>query len=452
MKDLVVWSTPETLMQREVSPGFHHLQAASWPALRSSLWEAAESSGEFLGMIWFGGRVEVSPHAWQRCRSAADSGADLIYGDYRTPQELVRTLDSEPGSLREEFDTGPLWCVQREALRAALSELPDAISSPSAVRYGLRLAFLRGRTSRLPEPLTQVQKRPGDDLFGYVRADARIEQAELETVLTDHLRRIGAWLPPRTAPYGDDGPYPVHASVVIPVRNRARTIGDAVASALHQKTGFSFNVLVVDNHSADGTPAQARQAAGGDARLHVIIPDRHDLGIGGCWNVASCSPLAGRFLVQLDSDDVYASDQSLHTMVTLIDSGPWAMAVGAYTTVDMAGREVSPGLVDHREWTAENGHNNLLRVSGIGAPRTLATAFVRAFPFPNVSYGEDYSMALQVSRRHHVARTHECVYLARRWEGNTDHCVRPEVARDREAYKNRLRTMEILARAKEGTL
>ena len=439
-----VWVAPGTSIVQDSEVGRSVIQGTA-ASLRASLDEASLKAGPLLGMAWGPGQVEVAPHAWERCVAAAGSGVALVYGDYATQSQPVQTHDPEPGSLREEFDAGPLWLARIDAVRGALRELPAAAVSASAIRYGLRLGLLRRGALRMPEQTARVSRVSVEDMFGYVRPDALALQTELEAVFTDHLRRIGAWLPPRSERFIDPEEYPVAASVVIPVRDRVHTIGDAVTSSLSQRTSVPFNVLVVDNHSSDGTAARAREA--GDARLQVLTPTRSDLGIGGCWNVAAYSALAGRYLVQLDSDDVFATPESLQTMVYLIASGPWAMAVGAYRTVDIHGRDVAPGLVDHREWTDENGHNNLLRVSGIGAPRVFATGFVRGHPFPNVCYGEDYAMALRVSREFYIARTYDPVYVARRWEGNTDHATPPSVAWEREAYKNRLRTVEVMARA-----
>jgi glycosyltransferase involved in cell wall biosynthesis len=285
-----------------------------------------------------------------------------------------------------------------------------------------------------------------EDIFAYVRSEARETQRQYEHVLTAHLRKVNALLPPRTEPYLDTRQYPVKATVVIPVRNRERTIKDAVKSALSQTTTFPFNVVVVDNYSTDRTPHEALKAADGDGRVHIMTPPSEDFGIGGCWNFAAACSEAGRYLVQLDSDDVYATAESVQILVDLIDRGPWAMAVGSYRTVDIADDEVPPGDVTHDEWTDENGHNNLLRVSGIGAPRVLATGFLREHAMPNVSYGEDYAAALRVSRTHHIARHFGIVYYARRWEGNSEFDVEPSVARSREVYKDQLRTIELQAR------
>lgn len=448
MEKLTVWVEPGTSFVSDDAPTGDLRQEAQADSIRASLVAAARKAGVWMGMVWGGGSVEPLPHAWSRCCAAAEGGAALVYGDYEGRAGRVDTLDPEPGSLREEFDAGPVWLARSAAVLAAIESLPAAVVSPRAVRYGLRLGLLRQGAMRLPEEIARTVRDVPEDLFGYVRAGTESLQRELETVLTDHLRRVDAWLPPRERRFIDHAVYPVDASVVISVRDRVRTIGDAVSSALSQETDFPFNVLMVDNHSRDDTARKAMEASAGDARLQIIVPGRTDLGIGGCWNVAAFSSRAGRFLVQLDSDDVYASHESLQAMIGLIRSGPWAMAVGAYRTVDMQRVEIPPGLVAHHEWTAENGHNNLLRVSGIGAPRVFATGVVREHPFPNVSYGEDYAVALRVSRDYHIARSFDPVYLARRWEGNTDHLPSAELNRRREAYKNRLRTVEVGARAR----
>jgi len=407
-----------------------------------------ETDGRFVGIIWDEGTVEMGPGTWNRLFSVSrDAEACLTYGNYRFGTREVELLPMLAGSLRDEFDTGPLWLVDRSKALEILRQLPDEPFSRETLRYGLRLGLMRlGPAVWIPECLSTTDADPSVDLFSYVKAGTSGIQKTMETLLTDHLRRTGAYLSPRTQKFHDNSRYPMEASVVIPIKNRESTVPDAVASALAQQTDFQFNILLVDNHSTDNTPGKAIETARGSDRLHVVTPERQDLGIGGCWNLAAGNELAGKYLVQLDSDDVYATEKSLQALVDLVRNGPWAMGVGSYRTVDMDGKDVSPGIVTHSEWTDGNGHNNILRTSGVGAPRVIATKFLRENPMPNVCYGEDYALALRLSRHYRVARLREVVYLARRWEGNTDFAVEPSISRKRESYKDQLRTLEVQAR------
>jgi glycosyltransferase involved in cell wall biosynthesis len=241
---------------------------------------------------------------------------------------------------------------------------------------------------------------------------------------------------------------PKTASVIIPTRNRETTIGAAVSSALAQQTDFEFNVIVVDNHSTDNTPEVVEKYARKDARLIHLIPSRRDLLIGGCWNEAIHSPRCGTFAVQLDSDDLYTDASALQKMVNRFDEGDYAMVVGAYRTTDLRQKDIPPGIVDHREWTRENGRNNLLRVNGLGAPRAFYVPILQCHPFPNVSYGEDYAVGLRLSRHYEIGRILEPIYLCRRWEGNSDASLSREASNRHDVYKDHLRTQEILARQK----
>ncbi len=285
--------------------------------------------------------------------------------------------------------------------------------------------------------------------FAYVSKDAFRYQKEMERIFTLHLERLGARLsgPGKLLEPGYmEEDFPVEATVVIPVRNREKTILDSVGSALSQVTDFSYNVIVVENHSDDET----RNALGTvkDGRLVVITPKEKGHGIGGCWNEAIFSKACGRFVVQLDSDDLYAGKDVLQVMVHTLKSGPYAMAVGSYRVVDFNLNEIPPGIVDHREWTDENGRNNLLRVQGIGAPRGFCTSLLRRVRFPDVSYGEDYAVSLAVSREYRIARIWEPIYLCRRWEGNSDAAPAPEEVARRNDFKDRTRSEEILLRRK----
>jgi glycosyltransferase involved in cell wall biosynthesis len=270
----------------------------------------------------------------------------------------------------------------------------------------------------------------------------------METVFTDYLKKIGACLPPgrpraveRTAQ-----PFPVEASVIIPVRNRKKTIADAVRSALSQETDFPFNIIVVDNHSNDGTTAILSRLSGEYPVLRHIIPERADLAIGGCWNEAIHSQACGRYAVQLDSDDLYSSPHTLQEIADMLRRGNHAMVIGSYTIVNFDLKEIPPGLIDHREWTDENGHNNALRVNGLGAPRAFDTQVIRGIGFLNVGYGEDYAAALRICREYRIGRIYESLYLCRRWSDNTDASLSIEGTNRNNAFKDTIRTDEIAAR------
>jgi hypothetical protein len=371
-----------------------------------------------------------------------DTGAGWVYSDSVGHPRIAY----QRGSIRDNFDFGPVIAVRA-----------DAISSLTETRWG-GLYDLRLKLSEtysvvhIPEPLygsSVLDTRPtGQRQFDYVDPRNREYQLEMETIATAHLTRIGAWLAPRfeivPAPAEE---YPVRASIVIPVRNRERTILDAIRSALSQKTDFQFNVIVVDNHSTDSTTELLRAFT--DPRLVHTVPARRDLGIGGCWNEAIYSSHCGRYAVQLDSDDLYINDEVLARIVGELENGSYAMVIASYTMVDFGLKEIPPGLIDHREWSRENGRNNALRINGLGAPRAFDTSVVRRIGFPNVSYGEDYAVALRISRDYEIGRIYDSVYLCRRWEGNTDTALPLETANRYDAYKDWVRTVEIEARQRQ---
>jgi glycosyltransferase involved in cell wall biosynthesis len=272
----------------------------------------------------------------------------------------------------------------------------------------------------------------------------------MEIVFTDYLKKIGAYLPPDHFKQVEEPtePFQREASIIIPVLNRKETIAEAVKSALSQETDFPFNVIAVDNHSTDGTTAVLSDLASRYPHLKHILPKRRDLGIGGCWNEAIQDEACGRYAVQLDSDDLYSNTYTLQKMVNMLRQGNDAMVIGSYTVVDSGLQEVPPGLVDHQEWTDENGHNNALRINGLGAPRAFNTSLMRRIGFLNVSYGEDYAAALRISREYRIGRIYESLYLCRRWPGNTDAALSIEEANRNSAFKDKIRTDEILVRQK----
>jgi len=410
------------------------------------LLDDADSDVLFLGDP----RVNIDPGPRMFDRMAQvirESGAGWVYADALGHPRI----DYQRGSIRDGFDFGPVVGVSVEAARQSGI---DSTWKWGAL-YDLRLRLSEKHTIvRIPEPLysaSMTDARPtGQKQFDYVDPRNRDYQIEMERIATAHLKRIGAWMPPQF----DQVPttektekFPAKASVVIPVRNRERTILEAVQSALVQSTDFDFNVIVVDNHSTDRTTAILRGLS--DSRVKHIVPQRHDLGIGGCWNEAIYSKDCGQYVVQLDSDDLYLNDGVLRRIVTELEAGPYAMVIGSYTMVDFSLKTTPPGLIDHREWTRDNGRNNALRINGLGAPRAFNTSVLRRIGFPNVSYGEDYAVALRISRDYEIGRIYESLYLCRRWEGNSDSALPLDVANRYDLYKDWLRTIEIHARTRQ---
>jgi len=386
--------------------------------------------------------------------AAAQSGTAMLYCDFFTGgRSRARPLiDYQNGSIRDDFYFGPLQLYVRAKIDQALREQGPLSRSSRAGLYELRLKVsCAGRIRHAAGPFGCVPAGEGAQAhFAYVDPANREHQRDMEAVATAHLERIGALCREEPRSFSARaGGWPAEASVVIPVRDRCRTIGDAIGSALGQQAPFAFNVLVVDNHSSDGTSGIVERRARQDSRVVHIVPPAEGLGIGGCWNAAAASEHCGRFVCQLDSDDLYAGGDSLARMIALLQQG-CGMAVGSYRLVDFALREIPPGIVDHREWTPENGRNNLLRVQGIGAPRAFATELLRAHPFPDVSYGEDYAVALRLSRDYLVGRIYEPLYLCRRWEGNSDSEIPVEQANRFAFYKDTLRTLEIWQRRQQN--
>jgi glycosyltransferase involved in cell wall biosynthesis len=413
---------------------------------------------DYLLLVLPGGRVEPGARALERfVQVADDTGAAFVYSDFRQQNGAEVAdhplIDYQLGAIRDNFDFGSAILLSREGVVKALRDHGGI--SPD-IRWGglydLRLKLsINSTIFRIPEPLyTRVAadlRASGEKIFDYVDPRKRDYQVEMERIATEHLERIGARLEPSFAnPPESREEFPVRASVIIPVRNRVKTIADAARSALSQKTDFPFNVIVVDNHSTDGTTDILRKLAADNGRLIHIIPARTDYGIGGCWNEAIYSPHCGRYAAQLDSDDIYSSENTLARIIAEFDTGKYAMVIGSYTIVDFDLNELPPGLIDHREWTRENGRNNALRINGLGAPRAFDVTVLRRIGLPNTSYGEDYAVALRVSREYEIGRIYDSLYFARRWSDNSDSALPLATMNRYDAYKDRLRTIEILAR------
>ena len=405
-----------------------------------------------------GEAIQLGHRSLERLLSVAENyGAGLVYSDFRDEvggKVMEHPLiDYQPGSIRDSFDFGSMFLISKRAADLALKNHGRLNESLQwGALYELRLKVsVDSAVLRIPEPLyTRIPvdlRATGERQFDYVDPRRREYQLEMEQVATEHLKRIGAHLEPEFQQLTPDGKgFPVRASVIIPVRNREKTIRDAVNSALSQIASFQFNVIVVDNHSSDRTTRILSQIASEDSQLIHLKPERTDLGIGGCWNEAVFSPSCGEYAVQLDSDDIYANEHTLSKIVGKFEDGPYPMVIGSYKIVDFALNELPPGLIDHREWTRENGRNNALRINGLGAPRAFYVPVLRKIGFPNASYGEDYAVALRISRDYEIGRIFEPIYYARRWEGNSDAALPLATANRYDSYKDYLRTVEIVAR------
>ena len=397
-------------------------------------------------------------------RTADDTGAVMVYSDHYSVQEgkLEKhpVIDYQAGSLRDDFDFGSLWLVKAQNLLDYAAQ-QDRQEYQFAGLYDLRLYLSRvGEIFHINEFLyTEDEldtRKSGEKQFDYVNPRNREVQIEMEKACTHHLEKVGALVDTNyyRQPDFDEQEFEYEASVIIPVFNREKTIADAVKSALSQKTSFKFNVIVVNNHSTDRTGEILSEIAHEmeerndkqAGRLVQIVPDRNDLGIGGCWNMAINSDHCGKFAVQLDSDDIYSSPKTLQKIVDAFHKQKAAMMIGSYRMCDFDLNTLPPGLIDHKEWTEDNGCNNALRINGLGAPRAFFTPLVRQIQFPNTSYGEDYALGLVFSRRYRIGRIYDELYLCRRWGGNSDAALSIDKVNANNLYKDRLRTMELKAR------
>ena len=404
-----------------------------------------------------GREVTITDEAAERLLDCARStGAGMVYSDYLktmgadsiVPAPLI---DIQEGSLRDDFDFGALVLVTAAGIDKYLAFKGEEFKT--AGFYQMRLAIQRNLPIvRVAQPLYTIAetdfRTSGQKQFDYVNPRNRDVQIEMEAACTEHLKLINGYLRPGagTAVDVNEGSFPVLASVIIPVRNRERTIADAVKSALAQKLDGEFNVIVINNHSTDETTRILNEMAAQDSRLIHIIPERTDLGIGGCWNLGINDSRCGRFAVQLDSDDLYSGPDTLQKVVNKFRQGGYSMVIGSYRMCNFNLETLPPGIIDHREWTDENGPNNALRINGLGAPRAFYTPIVRKIGFPNVSYGEDYAVAIRIAGEYRIGRIFDELYLCRRWEGNSDAALSPEKVNANNLYKDSLRSQELKRR------
>jgi hypothetical protein len=383
-----------------------------------------------------------------------DSGAGMVYSDYYENKDNCLTphpvIEYQEGSLRDDFNFGSVMLYRASAFREAVNRMEKEYKY--AGLYDLRLKVSQNnRLVRIPELLyTEVEsdtRKSGEKQFDYVDPKNRAVQIELENACTYHLKDVKAWLKPEFRKISfDTGNFEYEASVIIPVRNRVMTISDAISSVLSQQTRFKFNLIVIDNHSTDGTSEIIKTFAGKDKRVVHIIPERMDLGIGGCWNEGIFNDKCGKFAIQLDSDDLYIDDNVITRIVECFHNQQCAMVVGSYKMVNFNLEDIPPGLIDHKEWTPDNGRNNALRINGLGAPRAFYTPILRSIRIPNVSYGEDYAAGLAISRNYQIGRILEPLYLCRRWDENSDAAIDVNKSNTYNFYKDKIRTIELLAR------
>ena len=421
---------------------------------------ASKVKSPYVALVVKDTSIELGLGALERMTQVAvDSGAMMVYADHYEKREedgkMITerhlAIDYQLGSVRDDFDFGSLWLVRGDMLRQWAHDASAKYQYGGL--YDLRLYLSRqGQILHLNELLyTEVERdtrASGEKQFDYVNPANREVQIEMEQVATRHMDAIGALVDTTSLLEVDfdEQPFELEASVIIPVFNRAKTIADAVKSALAQETKFKYNIIVVDNHSTDGTPEILSQLKVQNTNLVVLTPERYDLGIGGCWNMAINDAHCGRFAVQLDSDDLYSSPKTLQTIVDAFYKQKAAMIVGSYRMCDFELNTLPPGLIAHKEWTEENGPNNALRINGLGAPRAFFTPLLRQVQLPNTSYGEDYAMGLWFSRNYRIGRIYDELYLCRRWGGNSDAALSIDKVNANNLYKDRLRTLEIKAR------
>ncbi len=399
--------------------------------------------------------LKLGAFAMERMLQVAENTTvGMVYADHFQEKDgalvPLPVIDYQDGSLRDDFNFGSLLLYRADAVKKAAASMQEAYKF--AGLYDLRLKVSQEhKLFRLPEFLyTEKEtdtRKSGEKIFDYVDPKNREVQVEMEKACTQHLKDIGAWLKPAFSDVKfTEKEFPVEASVIIPVRNRIKTIEDAVGSVLTQKTPFAFNCIIVNNHSTDGTTEVLEKMARENDRIIHVIPERKDLGIGGCWNEGVFHDKCGQFAIQLDSDDLYIDDHVIKKIVEAFYSQNCAMVVGSYQMVNFKLESIPPGLIDHKEWTPENGRNNALRINGLGAPRAFYTPVIREFRVPNVSYGEDYALALNISRHYQIGRIYEPLYLCRRWDDNTDASLDVKKMNEHNTYKDRIRTIELYAR------
>lgn len=439
---------------KENLPGCHTMHTRSLSSSTAMRDIASRTAADYILLYTKDTTLELGLFALERMTQiACDASAGMVYADrYQVAggkQTAAPVIDYQAGSLRDDFDFGSVLLFDTAAFKEAAARMKEE-EYQFAGLYDLRLKLSQKHplvhiNEYLYSEVENDLRKSGEKIFDYVDPRNRDRQIEMERACTEHLKAIGGYLRPQFEPIAfDESDFECEASVIIPVRNRIRTIRDAIRSVLAQKADFRFNLIVIDNHSTDGT-TEAIDAFDDDRLIH-IIPERNDLGIGGCWNAGVHHPQCGKFAVQLDSDDVYKDENTLAVMVRAFYEQNCAMVVGTYMMTDFNMNMIAPGIIDHKEWTPDNGRNNALRINGLGAPRAFYTPLLRRVKVPNTSYGEDYALGLNFSRRYQIGRVYDVVYLCRRWDDNSDASLDIVKMNNHNLYKDRLRTWELQAR------
>lgn len=399
---------------------------------------------------------EFNYFALERFLSVAlDTGSKFVYSNYLEENSEGNpikhpVIDYQKGSLRDDFNFGSVFLIESNLFRNSFNEIKKKYKFAGFYAFRLYASSLT-EIFRIPEYLYTLinldNRKSGEKLFDYVNPANREVQIEMEEACTEYLKHINAYLTPefKKADFSHFS-FEYKASVVIPVKNREKTIADAIESVITQNTDFPFNLIIVDNHSTDRTTEIISEFAEKDERIIHIIPERKDLEIGGCWNLAVHHEKAGMFVIQLDSDDIYINQNTVATIIDKFYQNNYAMVVGSYKLTDFNLNELPPGIIDHKEWTDDNGRNNALRINGLGAPRAFFTPILREIKIPNVSYGEDYALGLAISREYQIGRIYEPLYVCRRWSGNSDSELDVKKLNDNNLYKDRIRTIELLSR------
>ncbi|MDE6343603.1 MAG: glycosyltransferase [Muribaculaceae bacterium] len=456
-----IGDSPMLKLLKDADLSIRHFEAGEPMQSTAAMKSAARNSdgGDFTFLLMSNDTLIPGADCFRRMAAIGyDTGAAMVYSDYlhRDTEGKVtacRLIDMQQGALRDDFDFGLLIAVRTDLMREVADEMTGCYNA--AGFYDLRLRLSRkGAIVHINEPLYTIEEQASgtsqhEAQFAYVDPRNRTSQIEMEQACTDHLKAVGAWLKPTFREIDTEaGRFDYEASVIIPVRNRCRTIADALESALGQKTDFPYNVIVIDNHSTDGTSEIIGNLAKTHDNLIHLTPDRDDLGIGGCWNLGVRHGKCGRYACQLDSDDVYSDNGVIQKIVDEFRRQHVPMIVGSYRLTDFNGKEIPPGVIDHREWTPDNGRNNALRINGLGAPRCFYTPLLREIGLPNTSYGEDYAAGLRISREYQIGRIYDVLYNCRRWEGNSDAAPSCEKMNANNLYKDRLRTWELQARCR----